>query len=173
MYDEEETARLLLRIGERHARVAGEAGPFLAATAVQLAERERLRLAIELLERAGPAFTTAGEPVEAADALSLAGSHHQELGEWEPALRAYQRAAAAYRELGEGPGEAAQVGKMGAVAARAGDPQRAIELHVRAAALSAQAGLATEEASHSKRRGRRLPRRGRPRRGTGVRRPGP
>ncbi|MET8003805.1 hypothetical protein [Nonomuraea glycinis] len=148
VYDEEETARLLLRIGERRARVAGEAGPFLAATAVQLAERERLRLAIELLERAGPAFTTAGEPVEAADALSLAGSHHQELGEWEPALRAYQHAAAAYRELGEGPGEAAQVGKMGAVAARAGDPQRAIELHVRAAALSAQAGLAAEEASH-------------------------
>ena len=63
---------------------------------------------MELLERAGPAFTTAGEPVEAADALSLAGSHHQELGEWEPALRAYQRAAAAYRELGEGPGEAAR-----------------------------------------------------------------
>ncbi len=148
VYDEEETARVLLRIGERHARVAGEAGPFLAATAVQLAERERFRLAIELLERAGPAFTTAGDQAEAADALALIGGHHRELGEWEPALRAFDRAAAAYHELGESLKEATQVGDMGTMADRAGDPRRAAELHLRAATLCAQAGLASAEASH-------------------------
>ncbi|MFI7447410.1 hypothetical protein ACIBQX_07925 [Nonomuraea sp. NPDC049714] len=148
VYDEEETARVLLRIGERHARVAGEAGPFLAATAVQLAESERLPLAIELLERAGPAFATADEPAEAADALSTMGGLHQRIGEWEAALHAFRRAATAYRELGASPEEAAQVGHMGAVAAQAGDPRRAVELHLRAAALCADAGLAGEEASH-------------------------
>ncbi|WP_336215202.1 CHAT domain-containing protein [Nonomuraea sp. LPB2021202275-12-8] len=146
--DDEEAARVLLRIGERHARAAGEAGPFLAATAVQLAERERFRLAIELLERAGPVFAAAGDPAEAADALSRIGRHHEELGEWEQALRAFERSAAAYRDLGESLPEASQAGHMGAVAARAGEPRRAIEFHLRAADLCGRAGLAGQEATH-------------------------
>ncbi|MEU4575095.1 CHAT domain-containing tetratricopeptide repeat protein [Nonomuraea sp. NPDC023979] len=158
----EAAARLALDVDDDLTRallpLAGRPGPAPAeepdALATRLlgiaglfADRGRHRIAAELLVGAERAFTDAGAPAGAARARSLIGRCHEELGEWEAALRSYEQAAITYRDLGDAHAEAAETGRMGAAASGGNDPARAAALHLRAADLCRQAGLAEAEAS--------------------------
>ncbi|MDA0638540.1 hypothetical protein OUY22_34470, partial [Nonomuraea sp. MCN248] len=159
--DDEETIQDLLRLGERHARASAvpagspvdragavAAGEYLLGAASGMAGRGRRRTAVGLLERAAQAFAEAGEAARTADAYSLMGREHEELGAWEAALRAFEHAADGYRALGRAGEEAAQRAAMGDACAGAGEPRRAAACYQRAADLCREAGLDADEAAY-------------------------
>ncbi|MGI5272596.1 CHAT domain-containing protein [Nonomuraea sp. CA-218870] len=166
MVDDEETIQDLLRLGERHATASAApanspagrdragavaAGEFLLGAASGMAGRGRGRTAVGLLERAAQAFAEAGEAARTADAYSLMGREHEELGAWEAALRAFERAADGYRALGRAGEEAARRAAMGDACAGAGEPRRAAACYQRAADLCREAGLDVDEAAYQER----------------------